>query len=124
MEAAAPGCPMSFRIAIDYRFDTTGFFDAPARRAALEAAADAWEAVIGDEFADVPAGTEFTVLNPTTRATNERLTLTRPIDDVLIFVGATALPGALARGGPAGYSAAGDVFRSRVGDDFRGKAAE
>jgi hypothetical protein len=44
----------SFNIVFDYRFDTSGFFNDPQRRATLEAAAKAWESLIADEFPNVP----------------------------------------------------------------------
>ncbi|NNE50974.1 MAG: DUF4214 domain-containing protein [Sulfitobacter sp.] len=111
---------MSFNIVFDYRFDSSGFFTDPARRAVLEAAAAEWEAVIGDEFADVPVGVQFDVLNPSNLTTNETVTLTDAIDDLIIFVGAKTLSGStLGMAGPTGYSAQGDFFQSRVSDDFR-----
>ena len=108
-----------FTIKFDYRFDEDGFFSDPSRRAALEAAAAAWESVILDEFEDIPAGIQFEVKNPTDYARIETITLSEPIDDVLIFVGAQSFPDKLARGGPSGYSAEGDIFRARISDNFR-----
>jgi hypothetical protein len=46
---------MAFDITFDYRFDATGFFDDPTARVALEEAGRLWEALIGDEFDEVPA---------------------------------------------------------------------
>ena len=112
---------MAFTIGFDYRFDTAGFFDDPARRAALDAAADAWEALIGDAFDPVPAGVSFTVENPENRAEDAAITLADPIDDVLIFVGTADLPDGVAGiGGPDGTDAAGDILAARVAPDFRG----
>ena len=111
---------MAFSIAFDYRFDSTGFFADPARRAALEGAADAWEALIRDDFDEVGAGVSFTIENPSDRSRTEQVTLTQPIDDLLIFVGAADLPGAAGLGGYDGVDARGDVFRARVASDFRG----
>ena len=111
---------MSFDIRLDYRFDT-GFFDDPARRDAMEAAAAVWEGILLDELPDVPAGIVFTIDNPSDPAVDEPVTLAEPIDDLLIFVGADALPGdTLAFAGPDGYDAAGDAFDVRVDNDFRG----
>ncbi|GGL79137.1 matrixin family metalloprotease [Wenxinia marina] len=110
---------MSFDIAIDYRFDT-GFFDDPARRAALEAAAAIWEAALLDEFDEVPAGTAFTVDDPSDAGTRRPIVLDAPIDDLLVFAGAEALDGPLGLGGYDGTDAAGDVYRARVSGDFRG----
>lgn len=111
---------MSFSIKFDYRFDTEGFFDDPARRAALDAAAGVWESIIQDEFDDVPAGISFTIRDPSDGFTERRVTLTEPIDDMLVFVGARHLETALGRAGPDGYSAQGDVFSARITSDFRG----
>jgi Ca2+-binding RTX toxin-like protein len=114
---------VSFTLQFDYRFDSTGFFNDPARRAALEAAASVWEAVIQDDFSDVPAGTTFSVRNPTTGST-EAVTLDKPIDDILIFVGAAQFGTAtLAIAGPDGGNAAGDIFAARISSDFRDMGA-
>ncbi len=88
---------MSFDISFDFRFDTAGFFDDPEARAALEEAARLWEAVIGDEFEDVPAGVDFFVSDPVDGST-EQVVLDAPIDDLLIFVGASAAPFGVAAG--------------------------
>jgi Ca2+-binding RTX toxin-like protein len=111
---------MSFNITIDYRFDTSGFFDNAEAKAALEAAADAWEALINDEFDDVPAGSVFTIANPSDRSQTVSVTLDAPIDDLLLFAGAYALNGPLGLGGYNGTSIDGDVYKARVSSDFRG----
>ncbi|MGK7902931.1 MAG: hypothetical protein AB4352_16280 [Hormoscilla sp.] len=110
----------NFNIEFDYRFDSSGFFNDPARRAALEAAADIWEGFIQDEFPDVPAGIEFTVNNPSVSGREERIVLNSEIDDLLIFVGARPLPGStLGEAGPDGVDAAGTVFSNRLlGSNF------
>ena len=114
---------MSFTIQFDYRFDTNGFFDAPDRRAALEAAAAQWEAIIQDEFEDLPAGTVFNVRNPSTFAI-ETITLENPVDDIVVFVGArTFETSTLAIAGPDGGNVAGDVYAARITSDFRGTGA-
>ncbi|WP_416883568.1 DUF4214 domain-containing protein [Marivita sp.] len=114
---------MSFTLSFDYRFDSTGFFDDPARRSALEAAAAQWQAIIEDDFADVPAGTEFEIRNPTTFAT-ETVRLDQPIDDILIFVGARAFDSStLAIAGPDGGTVTGDIYAARISQDFRGSGA-
>jgi hypothetical protein len=114
---------VSFTISFDYRFDTSGFFDLAERRDALEQAAAEWEAVIGDDFEDVPIGTSFDINNPSTGAT-ERVTLTRAVDDLIVFVGARSFPGAtLAIAGPDGADAAGDAFSARISSNFRDMGA-
>lgn len=113
---------MSFNIVFDYRYDASGFFTDPARRAALEEAARIWEAVIGDEFDDVSAGISFTILNPSNGVTREDVILTEAIDDLLIFVGARDLGGnVIGQAGPSGFDAIGDIFTARITDNFRGQ---
>ena len=80
------------KIEFDYRFDSSGFFDDPQRRAALERAGEIWSDIIQDDFEAIPAGAEFTTTNPTT-GTSERVILDREIDDILVFVGAGSLNG-------------------------------
>ncbi|MGK7900840.1 MAG: hypothetical protein AB4352_05385 [Hormoscilla sp.] len=108
-----------FNIELDYRFDSTGFFDDPDRRAALAAVAQIWESFIQDDFTNVPAEISFAVENPTTEET-EMLVLDAEIDDLLIFVGARSLPGnTLAQAGPDGVNAAGSIFSNRLeGSNF------
>lgn len=114
---------MSFTLHFDYRFDSTGFFDDPDRRAALEAAAAQWEALIQDDFDEVPTGTTFDIQNPTTLSI-ETVTLDQPIDDILVFVGARAFDSStLAIAGPGGGTVAGDIYAARISPDFRGSGA-
>ncbi|MFA8387595.1 MAG: DUF4214 domain-containing protein [Pelagibaca sp.] len=114
---------MSFSIAFDYRFDRSGFFDDTVRRAALEEAAAQWSSFIRDEFEDLPAGISFDLRDPSGQGTRT-VTLTDPVDDILIFVGAGLLDGAiLALAGPNGGTAAGDVLAARISPDFRGTGA-
>jgi hypothetical protein len=68
-----------FNIDLDYHFDTSQSFDY-ARRRLLEAAAREWETYIEQGFPEVPAGT-------TIQVGDTRLTLHRPVDDLLIFAG-------------------------------------
>ena len=83
-----------FNIEFDYSFDSTGFFDDPARRTALETAADIWENIIQDEFENIPAGIEMTVVNPST-GQDELIVLEEEIDDLRIYVGALSPPFAI-----------------------------
>lgn len=111
---------MTFSITFDYRFDQSGFFDDPHRRAVLEEAAAQWSSVIRDEFEDVPAGVSFDLRNPSGSGTVS-VTLTDPIDDLMIFVGADWIGGStLAFAGPDGGTAAGDALAARISTDFRG----
>jgi Ca2+-binding RTX toxin-like protein len=110
---------MAFNISFDFRFDSSGFFADDARRQALEEAGAIWESLIADEFDNVAAGTSFSLRDPSTGA-RRAVTLTEEIDDLLIFVGATDLPGrTLANAGPDGFDAQGDVFSRRISSDFR-----
>lgn len=111
---------MAFTLRFDYRFDSLGFFDDPGRRLALEAAADQWEAIIQDEFADIPAGAQLDIRNPTTGFV-ETVTLDQPIDDILVFVGARDFGSStLAIAGPDGGALTGDIYATRISPDFRG----
>lgn len=86
-----------FNITIDYRFAPDDAFDEQAKQR-IEEAARIWESFIADDFEDIPAGTSIQVRNPQTDAT-ETITLTDPIDDLIIFVGAAPLDGAAAQAG-------------------------
>jgi len=110
-----------FKIEIDYRFDTSGWFT-PLRRAVLEAAAQVWSTIIQSEFPDVPTGTRTpNVRNPATGRIVRTFVSDRPIDDVMIFVGARELVGTtLALSGPSGYFVGerryeGDAFQPWIG---------
>ncbi len=96
----------SFDIKFDYRFDTNGFFDGPNRyrRDSLEAAATIWEAILTDEFPDVPVGTTTPgVRNPQTGDSTNFIT-DALIDDLVVFVGARELEGSTgAEGFASGY---------------------
>ncbi len=112
------------KIDFDYRFDTKGFFNEPLRRANLEAAAQVWENLLQDDFPNIPAGIEFTILNPQT-GVDTTVTLDSEIDDILIFVGVQSPPfgedsNAIARGGFTGVDAQGTIFSNRLkSSDFQ-----
>lgn len=97
----------SFDIKFDYRFDTNGFFggDNLYRRDSLEAAATIWEAILTDEFPDVPVGTTTPgVRNPQT-GDSINFTTDALIDDLVVFVGARDLGDSTgAEGFVSGYS--------------------
>ena len=115
-----------FNIRFDYRFDKVGFFTAPERRAALEAAGAVWSRVIRDDFAPVPKGTGIRLKNPENR--DEYIwvdSIEEDIDDLLVFVGTSeAIPG-LGRGGPSGAVETSDpkldaaLAARRDGSDFQ-----
>jgi len=117
--AAPEPAPHVFSIKFDYRFDRVGFFDRPERKAALEAAARAWSAVLSNDFLRVPAGTKLTLNDPENRDQDVSVeSLEEDIDDLLIFVGTSeAIPG-YGRGGPSGVAESSDAtlqksFRNR-----------
>jgi hypothetical protein len=95
----------AIELVFDYRFDASGFFSDPSRRARLEQAADFFR-----DFEDAlpaieaPAGVDFAarVTSPATGAVVDVAPLVVPEDTVVIFVGARPLP-ALAVGGPSGF---------------------
>lgn len=100
----------SFSIKFDYRFDRAGYFDAPERRAALEAAAANWSAVLANDFPGVPAGTKLTLTDPEDR--DQQVTvesLEEDIDDLLVFVGTSEAITGYGRGGPAGLAETSDA---------------
>lgn len=90
---AAKSPEVTFKIELDYRFDTAGFFADPARKKALEGACRIWGRLIKDSFANVPKGTFIKVRNPE-KPTEPAvaLTLESEIDDLLLFVGSSNLP--------------------------------
>jgi FG-GAP-like repeat len=109
----------TFNIQFDYRFDSSNWYTT-AKRAALDAAADFWERIILDEFADTPIGTGVPfVKNPTTDqniGVNNIFTTDVAIDDLLVFVGSLDIPGTtLAYAGPSGFY---DNDTRYIGDDF------
>lgn len=93
----------SFDIHFDYRFDTNGFFNNPAHRVVLEAAADVWKNIIKDDFTNVPIETNLYISNPQTNAP-VRFVSDYEIDDLVVFVGAMSIDSSgrtLAEGGPS-----------------------
>jgi hypothetical protein len=100
-------------INLDYRFDSAGFFNDPARQAIMQIAADSLGSRLNDSLsAIVPSGgntwqAEFT--DPATGAQTSIPNLVVPANTITIFVGARNLPsgGELGEGGPGGFSANG-----------------
>ena len=113
----------SVSVRLDYSYDTTGFFNAPARRAVLEHAAAQIAPRLQDSLAPIaPAGVntwQAQFYNPGTRAT---VTLNNPAigqDEVVIYIGAAPLGGSeLGLTTSGGYTATGtkgwlDVIKAR-----------
>ena len=111
------------QIKFDYRFDTQGFFTSEYQ-AALEQAAAIWSDILGDDFLEVPADTELSLVNPQT-GIPETVTLAEEIADLVIFVGAADTPfndsanDTLAVGQFFGTEQTGDIFQRRISDNFR-----
>lgn len=75
-----------FKIELDYRFDTTGYWTQPMREAA-EWAADQWEDRISDDFPTLYAGETVTAaIGSGSGRRSERVTLDHNVDDMLIFL--------------------------------------
>ncbi|MEM6451305.1 MAG: FG-GAP-like repeat-containing protein [Cyanobacteria bacterium P01_D01_bin.105] len=92
-----------FNIEFDYRFDINNWYDSE-KRAVLEQAADIWEAVILDEFENIPIGTTVHASDPNGGGLTS-FALTSEIDDVRVFAFAEDLTskGALAEAGATTY---------------------
>lgn len=112
-----------FNIVFDYRFDSSGFFDNAEARAALEYAGSIWEGYIRDDFANIPAGTGFSIRDPSDHSREVEVITGAEIDDLLIFVGAESLESPiLGTGGAAGFNVQGDIIRERVYGEYGGAA--
>lgn len=102
-----------FNIVFDYRF-ANDYFDDPVKRRTLEAAARVWSNLITSDFETVPAGRVLKVTHPQTDKVYN-VTLTEPIDDLLIFVFAFEFEnrGTKAYAGPFARWSSGDKFDKR-----------
>ena len=112
--ARAPALEIEF----DYRFDGTGFFDAPERRAALEAAASLYSGELVDTLAPIDA-THWQAVFPHP-ATGETVEIEAPEireDHLIVFVGARPMRGggALAVAGPGYWRFSCFSFFPKVG---------
>lgn len=99
-------------IQLDYSFDTSGFFNDPARRRVLEAAVNEVAARIDSSLgAILPSpGNSWTAsfIHPSTGQMQTITNLVVPADTLIVFVGARDLPGVEAgTGGFGGWSATG-----------------
>lgn len=92
-DGGVPLGPVRFKIQIDYRYDTAGFFTDKARRGALEGACRIWGRLLSDSFPNVPKGTFIKVRDPQLPTQPAlALNIDYEIDDLLIFVGSSDLP--------------------------------
>lgn len=97
----------------DYRFDASGFFNDPARRAALERAGQNLGSRIDSNLqAITPGGSNSwsaIIFNPGTGEQTTVSNLNVPAKTVVVFAGGRNLPGSQAGvGGTGGYSGNGD----------------
>lgn len=113
IESLEPRELLTISFQFDYRFDSTHFFDAAERRAALEQAGH----LVADQFGDSltaiqPSGTNRWTPNITSPSTG--LTTTLPsstavaANQILVFVGGRNI-NSLGIGGPGGYSSSGST---------------
>jgi hypothetical protein len=92
-DASATYGPVRFKIQIDYRYDTAGFFADPARKQALDGACRLWGRLLSTTFPNVPKGTYIKVRDPQRPSDPAvALNIDYEIDDLLVFVGSAALP--------------------------------
>lgn len=110
--------PAAFNILFDYRYDTLGFFNDPARRAELDRAADAYEARLNttvDLASIAPSGSNSwtaTTFNPSNTSQYVNVSnLSVGTDTIVVFVGAESSTGGAEAGlgGFGGYSASGST---------------
>lgn len=99
---------LTLNLVIDYTYDTSGFFNAQARRDVLEEVASVFESRISDTLTAItPGGVDsWTAVfaHPTTGAQITAQNLTIPANTVIVYVGARDLSSGLALGGPGGFS--------------------
>lgn len=101
-------------IKIDYTYDSSNFFNTPAKKAAMEAVAEFYGNLISDSLlrinpADFPGSSWIArPTNPSTGVSVEIPGLVVPEDTIIVYVGARILSGStLGTGGPSGWSAGG-----------------
>lgn len=111
-EALEPRVLLSVNFTIDYTYDANGFFDDPARRDVIEAAADYLGSLLDDSLAAiVPGGGNDWSIRFTDPATGMPAEVDGPTidqDELLLFVGGRDLSGdTLGLGGAGGWQASG-----------------
>jgi Ca2+-binding RTX toxin-like protein len=122
-QVPTPPAPNGFNIKFDYRYDTTGFFNDPSRKAALEAAGKIWEDVIKNDFPDPPIGISGTIAHPIT-GQPQNVIFDSQIDDMVLFVGGQSPVFSIPNSNAAGQLASGLTIRydsirqARPGDIF------
>lgn len=120
-------------IQIDYTYDTTQFFNTPAKKSAIEAVAKFYGDLIADNLLRIDAaefpGSSWSAqpTHPATGATLSIPNLVVPEDTIIVYVGARNLSGnTLGVGGPAGWGGSGfDAWFERIeGRGSAGAAAQ
>ncbi|MFI4881648.1 MAG: LEPR-XLL domain-containing protein [Phycisphaerales bacterium JB064] len=111
-ESLEPRVLLSIAINVDYTYDAGGFFDDPARREVVEAAADYLGSLLNDSLeAIIPGGgndwrIQFT--DPSSGMSTQVESPTIDEDELLLFVGGRDLGGdTLGLGGAGGWQASG-----------------
>lgn len=104
-------CP-TIALAFDYRYDSAGFFNDPARRAALERVGQTYSSLLNDQIAAIsPTGGNswnVTFEDPSSGNTARINNPSVPVDTLLIFAGARPFAGSiLAEAAPGRSSANG-----------------
>lgn len=98
-------------VAIDYSLDSNGFFDLQERRDELQRAADTLSSRMQDNLSAITpgGGNSWTaqVSHPGNDTTRNFSNLNVPADTLIFFAGGRALSGAIAEGGPGGFSVSG-----------------
>lgn len=106
---------LSLTVKLDYTYDTSGFFAPQQRRDVLQAAVNSVAGKITDHFAAItPSGNNhvtFTIVPPGggQSKTVDLKDLAIPADTMVLYVGATALSGALAQASMSGVNPSGDA---------------
>lgn len=101
-------------IKIDYTYDTSNFFNTPARKSAIEMVAKFYGDLIKDNLLRIDAaqfpGFSWTAnpIDPVTGGVLSIVNLVVPEDTIIVYVGARNLAGStLGVGGPGGWGASG-----------------
>ncbi len=115
---------LTIDVVFDYTFDTNGFFTAPERRIALEAAGRLFEDAFSDTLSAItPSGGNTWTLSHNNPQTGADLNIVNPSfleNQVVIYVGARDLAGSTVGEASAGYSAGGNTAWFNT-IDFRGQ---
>ncbi|AGA29745.1 Calx-beta domain-containing protein [Singulisphaera acidiphila] len=104
---------LSLTIKIDYTYDSSNFFDTPAKRNVMEAAANSIGSVLNDNLLAIQASGSNSWMahfpNPSNGQLSTINNLVVPTNTIVIFVGGRALPAEseAAEGSSGGFSAQG-----------------